>query len=472
MGRPRLLVVDEEPSSAIQVQRLLGDRAADVTSSPTGVDALRVALEASAGGSSYDVVLLDYLTPNLDSMDVLRKLGEVSNDSRVIVMAENDAEKVALQAMRLGAFDFIAKPLNSAELRLRVERALRDAVFDKDPSSVTGVRRPRKDDVIIGGGEWTKSLYEKMSMVAPTDVTVAIYGESGTGKELVARTIHNLSHRYKKPFVVVNCAAIPDALLEDELFGHVRGAFTDANRDREGLFAAADGGTLFLDEIGEMPLGLQVKILRVLQSQEFRRIGADKDSQVDVRVVTATNRKLEEAVASGEFREDLFYRINVFPVSLPPLRERPSDIPLLAHHFLLKHRAKVGKGIEGFSPEALVKLGQYSYPGNVRELENKIHHAMVVAQGELISPNDIQLEGGPTLARSTVDINRPFRELKREVVDSFESRYVKQIIAAHHGNVAAAARHAGMDRKNLWSLAKKHGVDLENLRRSNQVSRR
>jgi DNA-binding NtrC family response regulator len=381
----------------------------------------------------------------------------------VIIMSGREPGDVAVEAMRLGAFDFISKPLSRAELRLRVERAMRDrrSAAVTDPSK----RRPRKSDVIIGGGGWIKGLYERIAMVAPTDVTVAISGESGTGKELVARTVHNLSPRYESPFVVVNCAAIPESLLEDELFGHVKGAFTDATRDREGLFAAADGGTLFLDEIGEMMPALQAKLLRVLQSQEFRRIGDDRDLRVDVRLITATNRDLEKAVSTGAFRQDLYYRINVFPLTLPPLRDRREDIALLAHHFLLKHRDKVGKRVEGFTPGAMDKLLAYHWPGNVRELENKVHHALVLAQGERIRPDEVQLDVSVPTATPQVDVSRPFRDVKREVVEGFEREYTRELLRRHRGNLAAAARQAGMDRKNLWALVKKYAIDLDQLRR-------
>jgi DNA-binding NtrC family response regulator len=467
VGRARLLVVDDEPASARQILQLLGDAMADVTSLQDGKEAVRAAVEASEHGEAYDVVLLDYFMPHMGGVEVLRELNQRNLDSRVIIMSGTDSGDVAVEAMRLGAFDFISKPLNRAELRLRVERALRDrrSSLDVGRSGDSGKRRPRKSDVIIGGAGWIKELYERISMVAPTDVTVAIYGESGTGKELVARTIHNLSHRYESPFVVVNCAAIPENLLEDELFGHVKGAFTDATKDREGLFAAADTGTLFLDEIGEMPQVLQVKLLRVLQSQEFRRIGDDRDTRVDVRVVTATNRDLEQAVAAGVFRQDLFYRINVFPMTLPPLRERREDIPLLAHHFLLKHRAKVGKRVEGFAPSAIAKLCAYDFPGNVRELENKIHHALVLARGEYIGKEEVQVAEAAPVSSGTLDLSRPFRELKRDVVEAFERRYVRDIILANSGNLAAAARQAGMDRKNLWALTRKYDIDLDSLRR-------
>ena len=301
-------------------------------------------------------------------------------------------------------------------------------------------------------------------MVAATDVTVAIFGESGTGKELVARTIHSSSPRHDAPFVVVNCAAIPEALLEDELFGHVRGAFTDATRDREGLLAAAHTGTLFLDEIGELPLPLQSKLLRVLQSQEFRRIGDDQDRRVDVRIVTATNRDLDQLVARGSFRQDLYYRINVFPMHMPPLRDRPEDIALLVHHFIGKYRGRLGKAIDGITPGALRRFASYDFPGNVRELENKVHQAMVVAEGPLITEADVALPAGRS-AGGRPDISRPFRELKQEAIDGFEKAYLTELLREHHGNLARAARAADMDRKNLWALVVRHGLDREQFKK-------
>lgn len=332
-------------------------------------------------------------------------------------------------------------------------------------------RRPRKSDVIIGTSTWIKDLYEQMDMVAPTDVTVAINGESGTGKELVARTIHRLSRRKHAPFVVVNCAAIPENLLEDELFGHVRGAFTDATGDRQGVFSAADGGTLFLDEIGEMSLALQAKFLRVLQGQEFRRIGDDKDTKVDIRLLTATNIDLEKAVAKGGFRADLYYRINVFPMPMLPLRDRREDIPLLAHHFLLLLRDKVGRRVEGFTPAALAKLSRYDYPGNIRELENKIHHALVLARGATIDADDLQMIGADVDSDTEIDLSRSFRDLKRGMVERFERAYTIKLLEAHGGNLAAASRHGGMDRKNLWAMAKKYQIELDAIRvRAGKVS--
>jgi DNA-binding NtrC family response regulator len=471
MDRSKLLVVDDDPSAADVVRRHLRDGTIEIASVLGGAEAVELARTAAQQGAPFDVVLLDFYMPGMSGIDTLLKLREIGSDARVILTSGQEPGDAAVEGMRHGAFDFIGKPINGAELRLRIERALRDrrAARTLERLEARGPggdqRRPRKSDVIIGGSAWTKELYERISMVAPTDVTVAIYGESGTGKELVARTIHNLSPRYERPFVVVNCGAIPEQLLEDELFGHVRGAFTDASKDREGLFTAADGGTLFLDEIGEMSPPLQVKLLRVLQSQEFRRIGDDRDLRVDVRLITATNRDLEKAVQSGAFRQDLYYRINVFPLTMPPLRERRDDIPLLAHHFLLKHRDKVGKRAEGFTPYAMEKLLAYHWPGNVRELENKVHHALVLAQGDQIQPEDVQLELSASSSHAVLDVTRPFRELKREVVDAFEREYTRELLRKHGGNLAAAARQARIDRKNLWALVKKHRIDLDVFRR-------
>jgi DNA-binding NtrC family response regulator len=450
--RARLLVVDADPGAAEAVRRHLRDGDVEVVGVPSGADAV----EAMGHGEPFAAVLLDYHA-GADALDAIR----ASGGPPVLLTAEGSGE-AALDGMRRGAFDFINKPWTPAELKLRIERTLKEK---REGAARREGRRPRKDDMIIGGSAWTKELYERISMVAPTDVTVFISGESGTGKELVARTIHNLSSRNERPFVVVNCGAIPESLLEDELFGHVRGAFTDASKDREGLFAAADGGTIFLDEIGELPGALQVKLLRVLQSQEFRRIGDDRDTRIDVRVITATNRDLEHAVEAGSFRQDLYYRINVFPLQMKPLRDRRDDIPMLAHHFLLKHRAKVGKRVEGFTPAAMEKLLGYEWPGNVRELENKVHHALVLAQEEQIQPEEVQLDLPRPGRAPALDVGRPFRDLKREVLETFEREYARELLRKHHGNLAAAARQARIDRKNLWSLVKKHRLDLGVFRR-------
>jgi two-component system response regulator GlrR len=451
---PRVLVIDDDPDAGDVVSRHLRELGAQVASARNGEQAL-----AAARSAPPDVILVDYYMDGETGLEVMASLRELALDARFILCSGGDAKTVAVDAMRAGAFDFISKPLVGAELRLRVGRALRDRQSAAQAGTDLVGRPARKSDLIIGGGTWIKNLYERLSMVAPTDVAVALAGESGTGKELVARTVHGLSPRADRPFVVVNCGAIPATLLEDELFGHVRGAFTDAHKDRDGLFSQADGGSLFLDEIGELPLALQVKLLRVLETHEFRRVGDERDRHVDVRIVTATNRDLEAEVAGGRFRQDLFYRINVFPITLPPLRDRPDDIVLLAHHFVLKHRSRLGKPwVEGFTTAALERLSGYGWPGNVRELENRVHHALVLAQGEWIGEELLQMEGGP-LRSSAFDLARPFKELKRGVIEEFERGYLTRLLKHHRGNLAAAARQARVDRKNLWELVKKYDID-------------
>jgi DNA-binding NtrC family response regulator len=444
-GMPRVLVVDRSPQTRDTVAALLGDVAEVAWASRDAASAqLRAAI---AAGQPYDVVLLEG-----DPAPTAQQVRElITHGGGVRVLLAAALPDGASIAARCGAADVVARPFTAAELGFRIARGA-------PPADRADKRRPRKSDVLIGTGPWIKELYDRIAMVAATDVTVAIFGESGTGKELVARTIHNSSPRHDAPFVVVNCAAIPEALLEDELFGHVRGAFTDATRDRDGLLAAAHTGTLFLDEIGELPLPLQAKLLRVLQSQEFRRIGDDQDRRVDVRIITATNRDLEQLVAGGGFRQDLYYRINVFPMRLPPLRERPEDIALLVQHFIHKYRGRLGKACDGIAPAALARFLAHDFPGNVRELENKVHQAMVMAAGPIIDDADVALPAGRP-GRGRVDLSRPFRELKQEAIDAFEIQYLTELLREHRGNLAQAARAAGMDRKNLWALVVRHDLD-------------
>ncbi len=439
----RILVVDK----AATLRDALSELGSDIVTSTreTAADKLRSAIGA---GHAFDAALVD--ADPVPSAAYVRELVTAGGGVRIVLVA-GGPDGIAL-ASKIGASDVVIRPVVAAELAFRIGRLVASDSRDLK-------RRPRKSDVLIGAGHWIKDLYDRISMVAATDVTVAVFGESGTGKELVARTIHNSSPRHDAPFVVVNCAAIPESLLEDELFGHVRGAFTDATRDREGLLAAAHTGTLFLDEIGELPLALQAKFLRVLQSQEFRRIGEDVDRRVDVRIITATNRDLDQLVATGAFRQDLYYRINVFPLHLPPLRERPDDVAMLVHHFVHKHRGRLGKVIEGVTPGALGRLVAYPFPGNVRELENKVHQAMVMTAGPLISEDDLQLPATTPSSHVRVDVTRPFREVKQETIDAFERAYLTELLRTHHGNLAQAARAAGMDRKNLWALVERHELD-------------
>ena len=451
----RVLVIDSDPATASLVASL------------PAVDVIHAVDLASAAailvrGVSIDIVLLDAELAQQAGAGIGWR--NFAPQARTLLLLAAAAPDLPAELLAM-VDDFIARPLSAEELGRRIEWWLRsrEPIADRNDAVLESPRRPRKSDVLVGTGPWLKELYDRITMVASTDVTVSITGESGTGKELVARTIHNLSRRRGSPFVVVNCAAIPDNLLEDELFGHIRGAFTDASRDREGLFGAADGGTIFLDEIGEVALTVQAKLLRVLQFQEFRPVGADVDRRVDVRVITATHRDLSRAVAAGTFREDLYYRIAVFPVHLPPLRDRREDLPLLAQHIVTRLRARLARSIDGVTPAALLRLTSYDFPGNVRELENVLHQAMVIARGPMIEAEDLALPvllGEPrSPAAQHFDLSRSFRDLKLEAVAEFERNYVVELLISHRGNLAAAARTAGIDRKNLWAMTKKYGLD-------------
>jgi len=446
---PELLVADTNATLADEIGALTGGRITRVTPA----EVVSTAAAAVALGRPPDAVVVVERDGPLDSL-----IAELAKTvaARVLVATPRPHDG-ALPSH--GAFDTIALDAPRLELAARLWRAL-----DVAPKEDGSRRRPRKSDVLIGSGPWLKELFDRLTMVAPTDVTVAIVGESGTGKELVARTLHEQSTRRNGPFVVVNCAAIPEGLLEDELFGHVKGAFTDARFDRQGLLAAAEGGTLFIDEIGELALTLQAKLLRVVQTREFRRIGDDRDTKVDLRILTATHRDLQRLVADGRFREDLYYRVQVVTLQLPPLRDRKHDVPLLAHHFLRVHRSKLGKPVDGFTPAAMARLVGHDFPGNIRELDNMIQHAVVMAQGPMIQPEDVPVPGARSETNG-LDLARQFRDLKSDVVDRFEREYLAALLHGHQGNLAAASRVAGMDRKNLWQLLRKHGIDPERFRR-------
>ena len=314
----------------------------------------------------------------------------------------------------------------------------------------------RKSDFIVGQSAKIEELLTQISIVAQNDVPVIIYGESGTGKELVARAIHYTGRRADQPFVVENCGAIPENLIENELFGHVKGAYTDARTDQKGLFEEAHDGTLFLDEIGELPLPLQVKFLRVLQDGEFKRIGSTRPIKTDVRVIAATNKDLIQAISEKTFREDLFYRLNVIPIHLPPLRERKEDIPLLINHFLTAFNKELGKSVEGFSPAAIQKMMTYQWQGNIRELKNKVKQAMVLTRNNVITAEDL-------FFHVPVSSNKfqSFREAKRE----FEKEYISQVLRICQGNISQAARLAKKDRKDFYDVMKKYGIQPEAFRK-------
>ena len=463
----RVLVVDDEPALRRSIARLLLSRGMNVLTAEDGAVALEV-LETE----TVDVALIDLMMPNVGGLELLGHVRRKLTGVEVVIMTAFGDVETAVKAVRAGAFHFLTKPfrnndevahtvLKAAEHRRLVERA---AQLERR------LEQMEKFGELIGNSPPMQRVYRLAMGVAPTATTVLILGESGTGKELTARAIHQHSSRASGPFVAVNCSAIPVELVESELFGHVRGAFTGATGTREGLFEAAHKGTLFLDEVGDLPPMAQVKLLRALQEGEIKRVGSDEVRRVDVRVVAATNVELRRQVEVGRFREDLFYRLNVVAITLPPLRERREDIPLLAFHFLTKYAGRIGRTVHKLSPEVVRVLQQHPWPGNVRELENAIEYAVVFAKDDSILVEDLPFEQPPlpAVAPATSSagvllpeaiLELPYRKAKEQALVAFESAYFEGVLERAGGNVSQAARRAGLDRSNFRRAAKRAGIN-------------
>ena len=384
-ARARILVADDEPSIRWLLDRLLRQAGHAVTVVEDGAAAL-----ARASAEPFDLAFVDIRMPGLDGLEALSRLRAESPETAVIVMTAHGSVRSAVEAMQRGAYDYLAKPFDNDEVLLLVERALSAKALAREVVELrTGIQEVWEFGALVGKSPRMQEVYKTIGRIAGTDVTVLIQGESGTGKEVVARAIHHYSRRAGKPFVAVSCATIPATLLEAELFGHERGAFTDAHQRRLGRFELAQGGTVYLDEVADMGPELQPKLLRVLQEREFERIGGGDPIRVDVRVVAATNRDLEQMIRDGRFREDLYYRLNVVSLTLPPLRERREDVPFLVDHFLTKYAGELGE--RALAADALDRLVDYAWPGNVRELENVVQHAMVMATGGVILPEHLPI---------------------------------------------------------------------------------
>lgn len=372
--KDKILVADDEKSMREFLDIMLKKEGYKVSLASNGEEVIKL-IEKDI----FDLALVDIRMPKLDGLSVLKRIKTVSPETIVIVITAYASADTAIRAMKEGAYDYITKPFKIDEIKLIIQNALEKKRLQKENLLLKQVVRDRYHfDKIIGQSTKMLELYDLLEKVAPTKTNILITGESGTGKELVAKAIHYNSPRKERPFVTLNCGAIPESLIESELFGHMKGAFTDAIATKKGLFEVADEGTIFLDEISELPLMMQVKLLRVLQDREFKRVGGTEDIRVDVRIISATNKDLEEAVRQKEFREDLFYRLNVIQIRLPALRERKEDIPLLASHFVKRYSEELGKQISQISPEALRILMQYDYPGNVRELQNIIERSVAL----------------------------------------------------------------------------------------------
>jgi two-component system, NtrC family, response regulator AtoC len=421
------------------------------------VDDGAVAIER-ASGHGYDLVVSDVRMDRADGFAVLKAFSEHSPDTPVILITAFGDVTGAMEAIGKGAYDYVSKPFNVEELRLTVTRALERKRLAAEKRNTATPGEAARLAEIEGKSPRMLEVYKLVARVAPTSATVLVAGESGTGKELVARAIHTRSTRRAKAFVPVNCTALSESLLESELFGHVRGAFTGAVGAKRGLFELADGGTLFLDEIGDMGPKMQAQLLRTLQDGEVRPVGGTEAVKVDVRLVCATNRDLEAEVKAGRFREDLYFRINVVTVKLPPLRDRPHDIPILITHFLAKIARREGRATTSMSREALEVLGRYHWPGNVRELENAVERAVALAKGEVVLPSDLPIE-----VNVSVDDGRPKQTTgiidDRPPLDELERRYIALTLAEAGGNKKKAAERLGIDRRTLYRALERAGVE-------------
>jgi two-component system response regulator PilR (NtrC family) len=454
----RVLVVDDEQSMRELLAIMLTKEGFEVVAAES-----RAVAAAVLAQGPVDLVITDVKLPDGDGIEILRHVKAASPETVVIVMTAYGTTETAVAALKLGAHDYLLKPFDVDELRIVVRNSLeRQDLREENLRLKREFGRPHGLDQLVGVSPAMAALFEMIRSIAPTSSTVLITGESGTGKELVARAIHSLSPRSDGPFVSVNCGALPDTLLESELFGHMKGAFTDAHQNKKGLFEAAHRGTLFLDEVGETSPPMQVKLLRALQEKKIRRVGGTEEIEVDVRVLSATNVPLESLVKERRFRDDLFYRLQVIPIHTPPLRERREDIPRLAEHFLRRFAREMGKNVAKVSEEAMAGLRKYSWPGNVRELENVIERAVALETTQAVLPErlpDSMRSRGLPRPPPTVGIGEGFR--LDEHLRSIESHLLMEALQQAQGDRASAARLLGVSPRSLRYLIQKHAVPAD-----------
>jgi two-component system response regulator AtoC len=451
MARPVILVVDDDPGVRESFRLILEDHydVVDVPDGPSALDVVRA--------SPMDLVLLDIRLPGMDGIEVLERIKAIDDRAEVILVTAVKTVRTAVAAMKLGAFDYLTKPFEEDELLSLASRALERRTLEREVALLRSeLARTHDLDEIVGKHPVMERLHGLIAQVARTSTTVLITGESGTGKELVARAIHRHGNRREAPFVAVNPAAIVESLIESELFGHERGAFTGAHQRKLGKFELAQGGTLFLDEIGTLRAELQAKLLRVLQEREIERVGGTRSIKIDVRVIAATNTDLKDAVSRGTFREDLYYRLNVVPIVVPPLRERAQDVPLLAEHFLRRDTRDFNKRIEGLSPEAIAALQAYRWPGNVRELENVIERCVVLADGPVIQLNDLPLD--VLLPQQATRVRAAEALPLNEATDQFERQIVLRVLERVGWNLTEAGRILAIHRNSLRMKLARWGV--------------
>jgi DNA-binding NtrC family response regulator len=462
----KIFVVDDDDLVLRAVGRVLTRARYDVSTFRSGLEALS-AVERSGG--EIDLLISDLHMPGMDGFELLGRVRSNWPDLPVVVLSGDSSPGSSVEALRRGAYDYLTKPLEAYdEVVLAVARAVeRRRLVESNRQLQRQIDISERWKGIVGATPVMRELFRLVESVAPTDATVLVLGESGTGKELLARGIHERSARHDGPFLAINCSALTDTLLESELFGHVRGAFSGASSSRLGVFEEASGGTLFLDEIGDISQATQVRLLRALQEGEIKPVGSTEIRKVDVRIVAATNRDLPAAVKAGTFRQDLYYRLNVVALELPPLRDRREDLPLLVHHFLQRYASKYGKPVRRITPIALEALHAYAWPGNVRELENVVQRSVVLAAGEEITLDGLPLSVRPTGGREaprTFDI--PFSRAKQEAVEAFERGYVSDALTRTNGSVAEAARLCGLDKSNFRRIVRRYKLDAASFRKT------
>ncbi|MBI9077843.1 MAG: sigma-54-dependent Fis family transcriptional regulator [Desulfatibacillum sp.] len=446
-----ILVVDDDEGHRKTLHTVIKSWGYNVKTAEDGSVAVDMVREGP-----YDVIVMDVRMAEMDGIQALKLIKEYNPVIPVLIMTAYSSVESAIEAMKTGAYDYLTKPLDFEALRLTIERAREYAGLKEENQELRqalGSRSGLRN--IVGKSPAMKELTDMVAMIAPTEATVLISGESGTGKELVARSIHDGSQRKNGPMVVLNCAALTETLLESELFGHEKGAYTGADKQRDGRFVQAHTGTLFLDEIGEMPMSMQAKLLRVLQEKEVQRVGSDKTVKVDVRIIAATNRDLEQEVAAGNFREDLFYRLNVVTLRIPPLREREGDIHLLAQHFLTKFAERNRKQVRGITPQAMDMLLKHPWPGNVREMENAMERAVIILAGEFITEKELPLSICGPHCENAPQAHPPGEPILQSL-EEVERQTILATLKAVDGNKSEAARRLGITRKTLHSKLAKY----------------
>jgi two-component system response regulator HydG len=457
MSPQRILVADDEHEILVSCRKILERAGYEVTTASDGGEAIE-----ALKGRTHDLFLVDLRMPGRSGLEILSAARNLDPAMAIVMFTAHATLETAVEAVKRGAFDYLAKPFTADHLRLAAERALRHKRLTEENLSLREQLASELGfDRILGTSAAIRKVFATLQRVMHSDANILLGGETGTGKELVARTIHAHSLRGDKAFVAVDCAALPETLLESELFGHERGAFTGADRTTRGLLELAHTGTLFLDEVGELTTTLQARLLRTLQEREFRRVGGEKTIPVDIRVIAASNRDLRAEIARKTFREDLYYRLNVIGVQLPPLRERRGDVPLLANRFLAQFREQSHREVRAFSPEVMKLFLTYSWPGNIRELQNVVHHAVLLAETDEVRLGDLPEDLRPTPAEPL-----SLRVIRARQAETLERPFLEELLRKHGGNVSEAAAEGRMTRKMVYRLARKFGIALGQFRPS------